>query len=41
MEEKPPEEKEKGLLGKLKDAAKDQKHQIQILNTFIKLNIII
>ena len=34
MEEK---EKEKGLLGKLKDAAEDQEHQIQILGTFVRL----
>ena len=31
------EEKKKGLLGKLKDAAEDQEHQIQILGTFVRL----
>ena len=38
MEEK---EKEKGLLGKLKDAAEDQEHQIQILGTFVRLGVVV
>ena len=38
MEEK---EKEKGLLGKLKDAAEDQEHQIQILGTFVRLAVVV
>ena len=38
MEEK---EKEKGLLGKLKDAAEDQEHQIQILRTFVRLAVVV
>ena len=41
MEGKPPEEKEKGLLGKLKDAAEDQEHQIQILGTFVRLGVVV
>ena len=36
-----PEEKKKGLLGKLKDAAEDQEHQIQILGTFIRLGVVV
>ena len=40
MEGKPPE-KEKGLLGKLKDAAEDQEHQIQILGTFVRLGVVV
>ena len=39
MEGKPPEEK--GLLGKLKDAAEDQEHQIQILGTFVRLAVVV
>ena len=39
MEGKP--EKEKGLLGKLKDAAEDQEHQIQILGTFVRLGVVV
>ena len=38
MEEK---EKGKGLLGKLKDAAEDQEHQIQILGTFVRLAVVV
>ena len=38
MEEK---EKEKGLLGKLKAAAEDQEHQIQILGTFVRLAVVV
>ena len=40
MEGKPPE-KEKGLLGKLKDAAEDQEHQIQLLGTFVRLGVVV
>jgi hypothetical protein len=38
MEEKA---KGKGLLGKLKDAAVDQEHQIQILGTFVRLGVVV
>ena len=38
MEEK---EKEKGLLGKLKDAAEDNETQIQILGTFVRLGVVV
>ena len=40
MEGKPEEEK-KGFLGKLKDAAEDQEHQIQILGTFVRLGVVV
>ena len=32
---------EKGFLGKLKDAAEDQEHQIQILGTFVRLGVVV
>ncbi len=35
------EEENKGLLGKLKDAAEDQEHQIQILGTFVRLGVVV
>ena len=35
------QEKKKGLLGKLKDAAEDQEHQIQILGTFVRLGVVV
>ena len=35
------EQKPKGLLGKLKDAAEDQEHQIQILGTFVRLGVVV
>ena len=38
MEEK---KEGKGLLGKLKDAAEDQEHQIQILGTFVRLGVVV
>ena len=42
MEGKPPEEeKKKGLLGKLKDAAEDKEHQIDILGTFVRLGVVV
>ena len=39
MEGKP--EEKKSLLGKLKDAAEDQEHQIQILGTFVRLGVVV
>ena len=39
MEGKP--EEKKGILGKLKDAAEDQEHQIQILGTFVRLGVVV
>ena len=41
MEEKKEGEKRKGLLGKLKEAAEDQEHQIQILGTFVRLGVVV
>ena len=41
MEGKPEEEKKKGILGKLKAAAEDQEHQIQILGTFVRLGVVV
>ena len=41
MEGKPPEEEKKGLLGKLKDAAEDQEHQIEVLGTFVRLGVVV
>ena len=41
MEEKKEGEQKKGLLGKLKDAAEDQEHQIQILGTFVRLGVVV
>ena len=35
------QEEKKGLLGKLKDAAADQEHQIQILGTFVRLGVVV
>ena len=32
---------EKGFFGKLKDAAEDQEHQIQILGTFVRLGVVV
>ena len=32
---------EKGFLGKLKDAAEDQEHQIQNLGTFVRLGVVV
>ena len=34
-------EEKKGFLGKLKDAAEDQEHQIQILGTFVRLGVVV
>ena len=41
MEEKKEGEKRKGLLSKLRDAAEDQEHQIQILGTFVRLGVVV
>ena len=35
------QEEKKGLLSKLKDAAEDQEHQIQILGTFVRLGVVV
>ena len=35
------QEEKKGLLSKLKDAAEDQEHQIQILGTFVRLAVVV
>ena len=35
------QEEKKGLLGKLKDAAEDQEHQIQIHVTFVRLGVVV
>ena len=40
MEGKPPE-KEKGVLGKLKDAVEDKEHQIEVLGTFVRLGVVV
>ena len=40
-EAKAPEEKEKGLLGKLKDKVDDKEEQLNILATFVRLGILI
>ena len=39
MEEKEP--KKKGLISKLKDAAEDKEHQIEILGTFVRLGVVV
>ena len=41
MEGKPPETKEKGLIGKLKDVAEDKEHQIEVLGTFVRLGVVV
>jgi hypothetical protein len=41
MERKPQEEKGRGLLHKLKDAAEDNESQIQILGTFVRLGVVV
>jgi len=42
MEEKTPkEEKKKGILGKLKEAADDKEEQLAILSTFVRLGILV
>ena len=39
METKPPEKK--GIISKLKDAAEDKEHQIEILGTFVRLGVVV
>ena len=39
METKPPEKK--GLISKLKEAAEDKEHQIEILGTFVRLGVVV
>ena len=34
-------EKQKGFFSKLKEAAEDQEHQIQILGTFVRLGVVV
>ena len=41
MEGNPPENKKKGLIGKLKDVAEDKEHQIEILGTFVRLGVVV
>ena len=41
MEGNPPEDKKKGLIGKLKDVAEDKEHQIEILGTFVRLGVVV
>jgi hypothetical protein len=36
-----PSEKEKGVLGKLKDAVEDKEHQIEVLGTFVRLGVVV
>ena len=40
-EVKKPDEKKKGLLGKIKEAADDKEEQLAILSTFVKLGILV
>ena len=40
-EKKPVEEKKKGLLGKIKEAADDKEEQLAILSTFVRLGILV
>jgi len=35
------QEEKKGILGKLKDAAEDKEHQIEILGTFVRLAVVV
>ena len=35
------QEEKKGLLGKLKEAAEDKEHQIEILGTFVRLGVVV
>ena len=37
----PKEEKPKGLIGKLKEAAEDKEEQMMILSTFVRLGILV
>jgi hypothetical protein len=40
-EVKKPDEKKKGLLGKIKEAADDKEEQLAILSTFVRLGILV
>ena len=33
--------KEKGVLGKLKEAVEDKEHQIEVLGTFVRLGVVV
>ena len=35
------QEEKKGLLGKLKEAAEDKEHQIEVLGTFVRLGVVV
>ncbi len=35
------EQKKKGIISKLKDAAEDKEHQIEILGTFVRLGVVV
>ena len=35
------QEKKKGILGRLKDAAEDKEHQIEVLGTFVRLGVVV
>jgi hypothetical protein len=41
MEGKQEEEKRKGLISKLKDAAEDTEHHLQVLGTFVRLGVVV
>ena len=40
-EKKPVEEKKKGIIGKIKEAADDKEEQLAILSTFVRLGILV
>ena len=35
------QKKEKGVLGKLKEAVEDKEHQIEVLGTFVRLGVVV
>jgi len=35
------QETKKGILGRLKDAAEDKEHQIEVLGTFVRLGVVV
>ena len=35
------QEEKKGILGRLKDAAEDKEHQIEVLGTFVRLGVVV
>ena len=41
VDKKPEQEKPKGLLGKLKEAAEDKEEQLAILSTFVRLAVLL